>query len=109
LTAFTPIAEQITFLDLSRTAVTDRSASVIAAMRRLRVLRLADTTITDATLLQFGSMNQLESLNVYGTSASPAVLKTIAKLPKLSHFYAGQTRIQPGKSIPENLAGKIVF
>jgi uncharacterized membrane protein/mono/diheme cytochrome c family protein len=109
LTAFTPIAEQITVLDLSRTAVTDRSASVIAAMRRLRVLRLADTTVTDATLLRLGSMDQLESLNLYGTSVTPAVLKTISNLPKLAHFYAGQTKIEPGKSIPESLAGKIVF
>jgi uncharacterized membrane protein/mono/diheme cytochrome c family protein len=109
LTAFAPIAGQITVLDLSRTAVTDRSVNVIAAMTRLRVLRLADTAVTDVTLLRLGSMNQLESLNAYGTDVTPAVLKTIAKLPKLLHFYAGQTRIQPGPSVPGGLAGKIVF
>jgi hypothetical protein len=54
-------------------------------------------------------LNQLESLDVYGTPITPAVLPTIAKLPKLSHFYAGQTGIQPGKSIPQVLASKIVF
>jgi hypothetical protein len=37
------------------------------------------------------------------------VLPTIAKLPKLSHLYAGQTGIVPGKAVPENLVGKVVF
>jgi len=109
LEAFAPIAEHIIVADLSGTAITDHSAAVIAAMKRLRVLRLMDTRLTDATLLRLETLNQLESLNVFGTSITPAVLPAIAKLPKLSHFYAGQTGIQPGKSLPENLVGKLVF
>jgi uncharacterized membrane protein len=109
LEAFAPIAEHIIVADFSRTVVTDRSADAIAAMKRLRVLRLMNTHLTDATLLRLDSLNQLESLNVYGTAITPAVLPTIAKLPKLSHFYAGQTGILPGKSVPENLGGKLVF
>jgi len=109
LAAFAPVAEQIIIADLSRTAVTDRSATVIAAMKRLRVLRLMNTRLTDLTLSQLGNMNQLESLSVFGTSVTPAALPTIAKLPKLSHLFAGQTGIQPGKSLPGNLAGKLVF
>jgi hypothetical protein len=78
-------------------------------MKQLRVLRLMDTQLTDATLLQLQTLNQLESLSVYGTAITPAVLPAIAKLPKLSRFYAGQTRISPGNSVPESLAGKLVF
>lgn len=109
LEAFAPVAEHIIVADLSRTAVTDHSADAIAAMKRLRVLRLMDTRLTDATLLRLETLNQLESLDVYGTPITPAVLPVIAKLPKLSHFYAGQTGIQPGKSVPEGLVGKLVF
>jgi hypothetical protein len=109
LEAFSPVAEHITVADFSRTSVTDHSAAVIAAMKRLRVLRLMDTRLTDATLLRLDSLSQLESLNVYGTPVTSAALPTIARLPKLSHFYAGQTRIQPGRSVPENLVGKVVF
>jgi uncharacterized membrane protein len=109
LEAFAPVAEQIIVADLSRTAVTDRCAAVIAAMKRLRVLRLMNTRLTDVTLLRLESLNQLESLNVFGTPVTPAALPAIAKLPKLSHFYAGQTGIQPGKSVPEDLLGKLVF
>jgi hypothetical protein len=68
-----------------------------------------DTRLTDATLLRLESLNQLESLDVYGTPITSTVLPTIAKLPKLEHFYAGQTAIQPDKSLPEDLAGKLVF
>ena len=109
LEAFAPVAEHIIVADLSRTAVTDHSADVIAAMKRLRVLRLVDTRLTDATLLRLETLNQLESLDVYGTPITPGVLPAIAKLPKLSHVYAGQTGIQPGESVPESLDGKIVF
>jgi len=48
-------------------------------------------------------------LDVYGSAMTPAVLPTVAKLPKLSHFYVGHTGIQPGKSVPESLVGKLVF
>jgi SepF-like predicted cell division protein (DUF552 family) len=109
LEAFAPIAEHIVVADLSRTAITDHSASVIASMKRLRVLRITDTRLTDAALLRLESLNQLESLDVYGTSITPTVLPTIAKLPKLAHFYAGQTGIRPGKSVPGNLVDKLVF
>jgi hypothetical protein len=109
LKAFAPVAEHIIVADFSRTAVSDHSAAAIAAMKRLRVLRLIDTRLTDTTFLRLDSLSQLESLNVYGTAVTPAVLPTIAKLPKLSHFYVGQTSILPGKSMPESLVGKLVF
>ena len=109
LEAFAPVAEHIISADFSRTAITDHSAAVIAAMKQLRVLRLVDTHLTDATLSRLDPLNQLESLDVYGTPITPAVLPAIARLPKLSHLYAGQTGIQPGKSVPDSLAGKLVF
>jgi uncharacterized membrane protein/mono/diheme cytochrome c family protein len=108
LEAFAPVAQNIIVADFSRTSVTDHSAAAIAGMKRLRVLRLADTRITDATVLRLDSLNQLESLNVYDTPVTGAVLPTMAKLPKLSHIYAGQTGIPPS-SVPESLIGKLVF
>jgi uncharacterized membrane protein len=109
LEAFALVAEHIIVADFSRTSITDHSAAAIASMKQLRVLRLMDTRLTDATLLQLQTLNQLESLNVYGTPVTASVLPTIAKLPKLSHFYAGHTGIVPGKNVPENLVGKLVF
>jgi uncharacterized membrane protein len=109
LAAFGPLAEHITVADFSRTAITDRSVTAIAAMKRLRVLRLMNTGITDATVEGLGSLDQLESLNVFGTPVTSAALPTVAKLPKLAHFYVGETAIHPDTSVPTSLTGKVVF
>jgi uncharacterized membrane protein len=109
LAAFAPVAEHIAVADFSRTAITDLSATTIAAMKQLRVLRLTNTGITDLTMQRLGSLGRLESLNIFGTRVTPAALPTIAKLPKLAHFYAGQTAIPTGISVPKELAGKLVF
>lgn len=108
LAAFAPVAEHITVADFSRTAITDRSATAITAMKRLRVLRLMNTGITDTTLQRLNALDQLESLNVFGTRVTSATLPTIARLPKLAHFYAGQTAIH-STSVPKGLMGKVIF
>ena len=56
LALLSPLAEHITVADFSRTAITDRSAPAIAAMKRLRVLRLMHTGITDAMPQGLGSL-----------------------------------------------------
>jgi len=109
LAALSPLAEHITVADFSRTAITDRSATAIAAMKRLRVLRLMHTEITDPTLEGLGVLDQLESLSVFGTRVTPAALPTIARFPKLAHCYVGQTSIPAGISVPKALIGKLVF
>ena len=109
LADFAPVAEHITEADFSRTGVTDQSASTIAAMKRLRILRLTNTGISDTTLVRLGAMDQLESLNLFGTNVTPAALPAISRLPKLARLYAGQTSIPQGTPVPQALAGKIVF
>jgi hypothetical protein len=109
LAALAPLAEHITLADFSRTAITDRSVTAIAAMKKLRVLRLMNTGITDATVEGLGSLDQLESLNVFGTRVTSAALPAVAKLPKLAHFYVGQTLIHTDMSVPRGLTGKVVF
>jgi mono/diheme cytochrome c family protein len=109
LADFAPVVGRITEADFSRTGITDQSASTMAAMKRLRILRLTNTGITDATLLRIGGLAQLESLNLFGTNVTPAALPVISRFPKLAHLYAGQTSIPRGTPVPEALAGKIVF
>jgi uncharacterized membrane protein len=109
LADLSPLAEHITVADFSRTAITDRSATAIAAMKRLRVLRLVHTRITDTTVQGLGTLDQLESINVFDTPVTPAALPTIARLPRLAHCYVGQTAIPAGISVPKNLIGKLIF
>lgn len=109
LQSFAPVADHITIADFSRTAITDRAAPAIAAMKRLRVLRLSQTKISDTTLEALNGLDQLRSLNVYHTGVTVAALPALEKLPKLEHVYAGQTTIQSGVSIPQGLTGKLVL
>jgi uncharacterized membrane protein len=109
LAALQPISEHIVIADFSGTAVTDRSAGAIAAMKRLRVLRLMRTKITDATMQALGALDQLESLNVFGTTVTPAALGVAGRLPKLQHLYAGETNIPAGVPVPEAVRGKLTF
>jgi hypothetical protein len=109
LAALKPLSAQIVIADLSRTAITDRSAPLLGAMKHARVLRLTETKITDATISTLGGLDQLESLDLYGTAVTPASLKAVDSLPKLRHLYAGATKIPADAPVSEGLKGKLVF
>jgi Planctomycete cytochrome C len=109
LAALKPLGAQIVTADLSRTAITDRSAPLLAAMKHARVLRLTETRITDATVSNLAGLDQLESLDLYGTPVTPACLKVVESLPKLRHLYAGATNIPSDTSVSDGLKSKLVF
>jgi Planctomycete cytochrome C len=109
LAALKPLSAQIVTADLSRTAITDRSAPFLAAMKHARVLRLTETRITDAGVSSLGGLDQLESLDLYGTAVTPACLKVVESLPKLRHLYAGATKIPADAPVSDGLKGKPVF
>jgi hypothetical protein len=109
MAALKPIDEQIVVADFSDTAVTDGSASSLAAMKHLRVLRLMRTKITDSTMQALGGLDQLESLSVFGTAITPAALQVMTHLPKLQHLYAGQTKIPADVQVSEAMKGKLSF
>jgi uncharacterized membrane protein len=109
LAALRPLAGQIVVADFSNTSITDRSAAVIAEMKRLRLLRLAHTKITDATLLALGGLDQLESVSLFGTAVTPAALPIVGQMPRLRHVYVGETKIATDASIPEPAKSKVVF
>jgi hypothetical protein len=109
LAAVKPLTGQIVIADLSGTAVTDRSAPLLAAMKHARVLRLTNTKITDATVSSLGGLNRLESLDLYGTAVTPACLKVVESLPKLRHLYAGATRIPADVPVSDDMKSKVLF
>jgi mono/diheme cytochrome c family protein len=101
--------DQFVAADFSNTAITDRSAPNLAAMKHLRTLRLMRTKITDATIDAIGGLSELESLNVFGTEVTPAALKAAENLPKLQHLYAGGTKVTANGPLPDALKGKVLF
>ena len=55
------------------------------------------------------NLKQLGLGNIFGTRVTSAAFPTVAKLPKLAHFYVGQTEIPTDMSVPTGLTGKVVF
>jgi hypothetical protein len=109
LAALKPLSGQIVVADLSGTAVTDRSASLLTTLKAARVLRLTNTKITDATVLSLDGLDRLESLDLYGTAVTPACLKVVESLPKLRRLYAGATKIPPDVPLSDGMKGKLLF
>ena len=107
--AIKPLGDHIVVADFSGTSVTDRSAPFFAAMKHARVLRLMDTKITNTTVLELGGMDRLESLDVFGTAVTPACLKVVEHLPKLRHFYVGETKIPVDVPVSEAVKSKLLF
>lgn len=103
------LSERIVAADFSGTAITDRSARYIAAMKKLRHLRLAHTAITDITIEGLGSLEQLESLSVFDTAVTESSLSMFARLAKLQHVYAGNTKIAHDAAMPAQIRDKFVF
>ena len=109
LAALAPVSGEISVADFSGTAITDRSASLLAAMKQLRVLRLMHTKITDSTVEALGGLPVLESVSFFDTGVTAASLNALERLPKLAHVYVGETKISPDDPLSEAAKSKMVF
>jgi uncharacterized membrane protein len=107
LAALAPLSTFIVMADFSRTAITDRSAPILAGMKRLRMLRLMHTRIGDLTVQALAGLDQLESLSVFDTDVTPAALPALERLPNLRRLYAGQTKISTAGA--NGLKAKLLF
>ena len=109
LAALAPLSERIVAADFSNTAITDKSAGAIAAMKHLRSLRLMHTRISDTTLHSLGSLDKLEVLSIFDTAVTPSGLQELLRLPKLRRVYASDKMMSLASSLPPDLKSKVVF
>jgi hypothetical protein len=79
LKAFLVVRERIVLADLSGTAVTDESASVLAQMPKLKTLRLTNTKTGDAMLSALAPVKSLRSLTVTGTRMTKLALAALSE------------------------------
>jgi len=109
LNSLSALVDHIVSADLSNTAITDKSAVAIGAMKHLRILRLMHTRITDTSLQSFGSLQELETLSLFDTQVTPRALPALARLPKLQHIYVAATKFSAADHVPGEIAHKLVF
>jgi uncharacterized membrane protein len=109
LAGLAPLHDRVVWADLSGTAVTDRSALGIGAMKSLRVLKLANTSVTDLFVPALAPLKKLESLNIYDTSVTPAAMSGFERLHAIRSIYVAATKIPADTPCPEFIRGKLIF
>jgi len=77
LAALLPLKDRIVWADFSGTAITDASASALAAMTSLRTLRLSNTKVTDTTIRALAPLKALRSITTAGTGAREVALAAL--------------------------------
>lgn len=86
-----PIAEQITWLDLRNTNITDFSS--LAKLPNLSRLHLEQSAVTDEDLVHLTGLEHLEYLNLYATEITDEGLKHLEQLPNLKTLYLWQSKV----------------
>jgi hypothetical protein len=91
LALLAPLGAQLALLDVSGTAVTDKSAEVWVSFPRLRVVRASFTGLGDATVVALQKLPTLQSLTLHATRVSAASVSTFTKFSALRALQVGET------------------
>jgi hypothetical protein len=86
-----PVAAALVELDLSGTAITDASASVLGEFKALRSLRLTFTGLGDASMRAIAGAVQLETLALHGTRVTAESIGVWRSLGGLKRLHVGDT------------------
>lgn len=101
------VSEQLTWLDLGGSGITDEGLTVIGNLKNLTRLYLDNTQITDEGLQHLDELIYLEYLNLYGTQVSDEGIQQLSGLKNLKRLYLWQTKVtkegaaQLQKSLPD--------
>ncbi len=98
LAALRPVAEQIIWLDLARSQITDEGMKTINQMRNLEQLHLENTNITETGVAQLAALTKLEYLNLYGTNVGDGIFEHFKDLSRLKKLYLWQTKVSGEKA-----------
>ncbi len=87
------IKNQITWLDLSQTDVTDEIGEILLQMPNLTKLKLQNTDVGDEVARNLINHKQLKTINLYDTKLSDAGLLDLGKITSLRSLYIWQTNV----------------
>ncbi len=91
LTLLEPLAEQIAWLNLGKTSITDDGMRHLKSLKNLSKLHLEKTAVTDDGLAHLSELERLEYLNLYGTAVSDNGLEHLKSLKNLRALYLWQS------------------
>lgn len=91
-----PVSEQLVWLNLAGTGVSDAGLKAIAGFKNLQRLHLERTSIGDDGLAHLAGLADLRYLNLYGTKVTDKGLAALKNLKKLQSLYVWQTAVSEG-------------
>ena len=90
-----PVADQLLWLNLARTKVSDKCGPYLAKLKNLTRLHLENSEVSDEISPFLADLKELKYLNLYGTNISDASISNLKKLPNLNKVFLWQTKITP--------------
>jgi len=87
------VGEQLVWLNLANTGVTDAGLKSLAGFKNLRRLHLEKTGVGDEGLASVKGLAELQYLNLYGTKVTDKGVASLAGLKKLKNVYLWQTAV----------------
>lgn len=90
-----PLAQQVAWVDLADTKVTDSALAVLGALPHLTRLHLENTPVGDSGLMHLKGLRYLEYLNLYNTHVTDAGLTALDSLSRLRSLYLWGTQVTP--------------
>lgn len=85
------IKDQLVWLNLSYTNITDQQLEGISKLSNLRVLYLNYTRVSDSGLSHLSTLSELRLLNLAGTRVTDLAIPVFLKLEKLTNLFLYQT------------------
>lgn len=93
LESILPIADQLMWLNLARTNVSDEAGIYLARFKKLTRLHLENSQVSDGIAESLEKLKDLEYLNLYGTNISDSSIPNLKKLSKLRKIFLWQTKV----------------
>ncbi|MHC4995645.1 MAG: c-type cytochrome domain-containing protein [Planctomycetota bacterium] len=87
------VRDQLCWLNLGRSKITNNGLAVLKGMPHLMRLHLENTQVSDAGLAHLKGLEQLEYLNLYGSKVTNAGLNHLRGLKNLKKLYLWQTEV----------------
>lgn len=89
------ISDQLVWLNLGHTPVTDAQLEHVARLKKLRVLYLNNTSVSDEGLARLSVLTDLRWLSLVGTRVTDRSFTTIEELSNLTNLFLYQTAVAP--------------
>src|ERR1051326_5342049 len=89
-----PLKEQLIWLKLGNTFITDSALSVVSQFKNLMRLQLDHTKITDKGIVHLKSLQNLRYLNLVGTPVTSKGVAELKSLKNLQSIYLYQTAVK---------------